>query len=89
MGKDAEDYHDYVFKGGKLLGEFEQMYKKAKNIPWHQNRIPGEMDVHLLKTFVRQKAPYSTILDVGCGLGYFANELSEFGRKVYGPIVKV
>jgi len=34
----SDDYHDYVIKNGKLIGEFDQMYLKSKNIPWHQDK---------------------------------------------------
>lgn len=84
MDIDSDDYHDYVFRDGKLVGQFEQMYKKAKNVPWHQDQIVTEFDVKLVKLLVQLRAPYSTILDVGCGLGYFANELAELGSQVYG-----
>ncbi len=84
MEIDSEDYHDYVFRQGKLVGEFEQMYRKAKEIPWHQDKIADELDLSIAKSFARVRSPYDTILDVGCGLGYFAHELSGLGRNVYG-----
>jgi|TARA_B100000315_G_scaffold178802_1_gene167474 hypothetical protein len=34
----SDDYHDYVIKDGRLIGEFEQMYKNSRDIPWHQDR---------------------------------------------------
>lgn len=37
MAIDSTDYHDYVIKEGKLIGEFEQMYQKSDGVPWHQN----------------------------------------------------
>ncbi len=37
MNIDSTDYHDYVIKNGKLIGEFEQMYKNSAGIPWHQD----------------------------------------------------
>lgn len=84
MEIDSEDYHDYVFRQGKLVGEFEQMYCKAKEIPWHQDKIADELDLSIARSFARVRSPYDTILDVGCGLGYFAYELSGLGRNVYG-----
>ncbi len=80
----SEDYHDYVFQNGELLGEFDQMYQKAMAIPWHQDEAANEFDVQVVKLFLSLRSPYPTILDVGCGLGYFANELTRFGGEVYG-----
>ena len=34
----STDYHDYVFKGGEFIGEFEQMYRNSKNKPWNQDK---------------------------------------------------
>ena len=33
----STDYHDFVFQEGKLVGEFEQMYRKSAQVPWHQD----------------------------------------------------
>ena len=33
----SDDYRDYVIKDGRLIGEFEQMYKNSRDIPWHQD----------------------------------------------------
>jgi len=33
----SDDYHDYVFHDRKLIAEFDQMYQKSKDIPWHSN----------------------------------------------------
>lgn len=32
-----KDYHDYVIKDGKLIGEFDKMYADCDD-PWHQSR---------------------------------------------------
>ena len=42
----SEDYHDYVFKNGKLVGEMEQMYQKSKDIPWHQDKASEHLDFY-------------------------------------------
>jgi len=33
-----EDYHDYVFRDGKFVGDFDNMYRYAKGIPWEQDK---------------------------------------------------
>ena len=47
MQIDSDDDHDYVRRGGRLVGEFEQMYQKAKDVLWHQDQVAGEPDVRL------------------------------------------
>ena len=73
----SNDYHDYVIKDGKLLGEFEQMYKNAKNIPWHQDEQEDWFDIRLTLELLMENAPYDYILDFGAGLGFFLNILGE------------
>ena len=69
-----KDYHDYVFKNGKLLGKFEQMYRYSKDIPWHQDKTAyadfSDRDLEILRQY-----NYDTICDIGCGLGYFTQRL--------------
>lgn len=68
------DYHDYVFKDGKLVGKFDEMYKYSAEIPWHQDKtvysVFSEIDIAILKQY-----KYESICEIGCGLGYFSNRL--------------
>lgn len=70
----STDYHDYVFKDGKLIGQFEQMYRYSKDIPWHQDETAysafSNIDMQILKQF-----RYESVCEIGCGLGYFTNRL--------------
>ena len=43
----SDDYHDFVIKDGKLIGEFDLMYKKSKDIPWHQDKQKDWLDIRL------------------------------------------
>ena len=36
---DSTDYHDYVSKDGKSIGDFESMYRNSDTTPWHQNDL--------------------------------------------------
>lgn len=68
------DYHRYVFKKGKLLGKFEDMYCHSRDIPWHQDKtahyVFSEIDIAILKQYT-----YESICDIGCGLGFFTYRL--------------
>jgi len=78
------DYHEYVFRDGKLVGKFDDMYRYSKEVPWHQDKtshgISAEIDIAILK-----QRRYRSICDVGCGLGYFTDRLSrELNAQVTG-----
>lgn len=72
----STDYHDYVFKDGKLIGAFDEMYKNSKNVPWHQDELVGalfsDIDITILKRY-----HFDSVCEVGCGLGYFSQRLSR------------
>ena len=78
----STDYHDFVIKDGKLIGQFEQMYRKSSEIPWHQDKEAGSIYANIIMDLAKTKEPYSRILDIGCGLGYFTDRLRAFGGVV-------
>lgn len=82
----STDYHDFVIKNGKLVGEFEQMYQKSKNVPWHQNEQENWLDIRLTVELLREHSPFDSITDFGCGLGYFLDILN---KTVGGSKVKI
>ena len=61
-----------------LIGEFEQMYQKAKNTPWHQNEQQDWLDVRLEMELLREYGPFDYIHDFGCGTGHFLDILANF-----------
>lgn len=73
----SDDYHDYVFKNGKLVGEFEQMYRKSKNTPWHQDEQENWLDVRLTIELIKEYGSYDMISDFGVGYGYFLNKVAR------------
>jgi len=74
MTTTSTDYHQYIFRRGRFIGDFEAMYRHSEEVPWHQDRtafsIGADIDIAIMKA-----KRYRTICDVGCGLGYFTNRL--------------
>jgi SAM-dependent methyltransferase len=72
----SKDYHDYVFKDGRLVGDFEGMYRHSSDIPWHQDEtsrsVFSDIDIAVLK-----QHSYDSICEVGCGMGYFTDRLRK------------
>ncbi len=79
MEINSDDYHDFVFKNGKLIGEFEQMYQKSKNIPWHQDKHAARLEHKITLAIASTVSPFDEICDIGCGLGYFLDALKMLG----------
>lgn len=77
MTKPFTDYHDYVFRGGKLVGEFEEMYQNSATTPWHQDEQDDWIDVRLTKEMLNDIGPFEEIHDLGCGLGFYLGLLRE------------
>lgn len=71
MTKLSTDYHDYVFRNGKLLGQFEEMYQNSATTPWHQDQQDNWIDVRLTNQMFRDIEPFEEIHDLGCGLGNY------------------
>jgi len=75
----SPDYHDYVIKDGKFIGEFEQMYQRVAD-PWHCVGQVGSFKNSLLLGAVHHVGGATRIkraLDVGCGLGVLTERLRQ------------
>jgi SAM-dependent methyltransferase len=72
-----EDYHDYVFAKGKLVGKFDEMYRFAKGVPWDQDKRCNDWYAEVGLLMLSDKAPYASILEMGCGLGYITAKLKQ------------
>lgn len=72
----STDYHDYVFEDGRLIGDFEEMYRNSAEVPWRQDRTAHEMSADIDMAILRKRS-YRSICDVGCGLGFFSARLRQ------------
>lgn len=79
------DYHDYVIKNGEFIGRFEEMYRDCSD-PWRQSAATDGAEgitrqaaiTMLLSRGVR------SVVEFGCGLGYYAEQLAAAGFDVTG-----
>jgi len=72
----SKRYQDYVIRDGRLIGDFENMYRNSDEVPWHQDRTVHAIFSDLTVVLLSRLRPQS-LLDVGCGLGYMANRLKQ------------
>ena len=86
--KKSTDDHDYFFSNGKLVGEFEVMYRNSATTPWHQDEQANRMDVRLTGEMLRDLGSFDEICDLGCGTGHYLDLMVKkclvSGGKGYG-----
>ena len=74
----SNDYHEYVFRDGKLVGEFEEMYRNSAIVPWHQDEQANWIDVRLAKEMLRDTGgSIDQIHDLGCGTGHYLDLIAQ------------
>lgn len=73
----STDYHDYVFRDGKLVGEFEAMYQHSATVPWQQDFHNAQWYGRVGHLLLQARATYQSILEVGCGVGSYLNGLRD------------
>ncbi len=82
--KKSTDYHDYVFRGGKLIGEFEEMYRNSATTPWHQDEQENWIDVRLTKEILQDLGRFDQIHDFGCGTGHYLDLIVRHSLAING-----
>ena len=88
MSQPSFDYRDLVIKDGKLVGDWDNLYKKFKD-PWHQSRIDHIYDTRrqtalLLCKKVRETYGSIKVLELGCGFGHLTKQLTELNFLTLG-----
>lgn len=84
----SKRYQDYVIADGKLVGDFENLYKNIDD-PWHQSEIDHKFDsrrqlainytLRLNKEFGIKK-----VVELGCGFGFMTESLRKLGLNSIG-----
>ena len=73
----SSDYHDYVIKDGRFIGEFEQMYQHVQD-PWRCVEQADAFKNQLLLGAIRHvESDVKRALDIGCGLGALTKRLRQ------------
>jgi SAM-dependent methyltransferase len=73
----STDYHDYVIKDGRLIGDFEGMYRHSSEVPWHQDQQTNAIDLKMTIAMLKGLGPFDEIHDIGCGFGYYLDLLQK------------
>jgi SAM-dependent methyltransferase len=82
-----ERYQDYVIRDGRLIGEFEQMYRDFDD-PWHESKreqFSSDKAVGL-NLLARLKAHHGAkkVIEVGCGFGHYTARIAGVGLEAAG-----
>lgn len=73
----SNNYQDYVFRNGKFLGEFEEMYKNSSTTPWHQDEQTCWVDVRLTKEMLADIQRFDRVFEFGSGTGHYLELICE------------
>lgn len=64
--KHSAEFHGYIFRDVKLVGESEGMYLNIVATSWHQDKQENWIDISLTKEVLRYLALFDKIHDFGC-----------------------
>ena len=80
-------YQDYVIRDGRLIGEFEQMYRDFSD-PWHESTSEefASDKAAGLNLLARLKARHGVrrVLEIGCGFGHYSARIAALGLTTVG-----
>ena len=82
-------YQDFVIKGGKFIGRFDDMYKKFDD-PWKlllKNKNNNNLNYEIVWNYCKQikfKIIKPITLEIGCGYPQISSHLDKIGFDVYG-----
>ena len=79
---ESDRYQDYVIKDGRLIGQFDLMYRRFPD-PWSCTADSTSLDCDILCTLLRHiSGKVRTAMDIGCGLGALTARMHAALRPV-------
>ncbi len=76
-------YQEYVIKDGRLIGEFDHMYRDHPD-PWAQRTAEAFTLEKCVVLNLLRKPKYRRVLELGSGLGYFTSRIVEQADAALG-----
>jgi len=76
-------YQDYVIKDGKLIGEFEEMYRDFED-PWEQTTRERDAFEKLICLEIIRREGYRRVIELGCGFGEFTSQIQRVSGCALG-----
>jgi len=84
LGKPKHDrYQDYVIRDGRLVGEFEDMYRDWDD-PWEQTTREAFATEKAVVLNLIAASGAKRVLELGCGLGHFTARIAALGVDALG-----
>jgi SAM-dependent methyltransferase len=71
-----ERYQDYVIRNGRLIGEFDEMYRDFED-PWEQSARENDALDKTIGLELLKKYGHHRPLEYGCGLGHYTARLHD------------
>jgi len=86
--KEIPRYQDFVIKNGKLVGDFEGLYKNFDD-PWHQSCNDHLHDSRRSLAVnwcnrLREQYGATRVIELGCGFGHLCQALRQYNFSVIG-----
>jgi SAM-dependent methyltransferase len=81
-------YQDYVIRDGKLVGDFEGLYRDCAD-PWHQSRSDHTKDSRRALAVnwcqrLRSEHHSARVMELGCGFGHLSKALQDLSFNAVG-----
>lgn len=76
-------YQDFVIKDGKLVGNFDEMYKVCED-PWEQSTRENYAYEKTIGLEIIKNNRYNNVLELGCGHGHYTNRVKSLVENSIG-----